>query len=203
MARDPNLKRGKPKRHPKPIVALFCEGEITEPEYIRAINRHWDNPVVIQFPPCGTDPKGIVSAAAELKKRSKRLKNSDPNEKIEAVWCLFDRDEHEMIPEALHQAEANDIPVAFSNPCFELWLLLHFQDQTAHLERDEASKLCHRYMPNYLKRPDMSRLLPQLPDAERRAEALYNRQTNNGLSRGNPWTDVHKLVQAIRKLSGQ
>ena len=31
-------------------------------------------------------------------------------------------------------AGANGIRLAISNPCFELWLILHFQDHTAWLD---------------------------------------------------------------------
>jgi len=201
MAKHFDLKRSKPSKKPKSLVVLFCEGEKTEPVYFRAINRHWGNRIVLQFPHCGTDPKGIVSAAADAKKRSKRNKKSDPNEEIEAIWCVFDRDQHLLVQEALQQADDNQIPVAFSNPCFELWLLLHFQDQTAHLQRDGVSRLCANFMTNYTKGPDMDMLLPSLSDAEQRARTLCNRQTTNNLPRCNPWTDVHELVEAMRRLS--
>ena len=203
MAKHTDLRRAKPKRKPKPLVVLFCEGEITEPTYLACINRHWGNHVALDFRECGTDPKGIVNAAVKVKKHSKRLKKSDPNEEIEAIWCVFDRDQHLLVPEALQQADANDIPVAFSDPCFELWLLLHFQDQTAHLERAEASRLCKLYMPDYRKQPDMELLLPLLPEAERRAAALCNRQDTAEMNRSNPWTEVHRLIESMRNLSGQ
>jgi hypothetical protein len=48
------------------------------------------------------------------------------------VWCVFDVDEHPKLAEARDQANANGIQLAVSNPCFELWLLLHFQEHRAH-----------------------------------------------------------------------
>jgi hypothetical protein len=41
-------------------------------------------------------------------------------------WVMFDRDQHSEIPEAFVRARQNGINVAFSNPSFDLWLLLHF-----------------------------------------------------------------------------
>lgn len=183
-------------------MLLFCEGEITEPEYLKRLNEHWGNRIALQFPRHGTAPKSIADAAAQAKKSSKRLSKSDPNAKIEAIWCVFDRDQHLLITEALQQAGDNDIPVAFSDPCFELWLLLHFQDQTAQLERGDASRQCRLYMHNYKKQPDMNLLLNRLAEAEQRAQALCNRQIEHNLGRRNPWTEVHKLIQAMRSLSG-
>jgi len=39
---------------------------------------------------------------------------------------MFDRDEHHEIPEAFARAKREGIKVVFSNPSFDLWLLLHF-----------------------------------------------------------------------------
>jgi hypothetical protein len=36
------------------------------------------------------------------------------------VWCVFDIDEHPVIPEAKDQAPANRIELTISNPYFEL-----------------------------------------------------------------------------------
>ncbi len=60
---------------------------------------------------------------------------------VSQVWALFDRDQHTDIPEAFaclreHNTTARtagrgQIQVAFSNPSFDLWLLLHFQQLSA------------------------------------------------------------------------
>ena len=41
----------------------------------------------------------------------------------------FDVDEHPGISDAKQMARASGIKLAISNPCFELWLLLHFREQ--------------------------------------------------------------------------
>ena len=45
---------------------------------------------------------------------------------FDEVWALLDRDEHDGIPEAIRRAVKAGVEVAFSNPAFELVLLLHF-----------------------------------------------------------------------------
>lgn len=54
------------------------------------------------------------------------------------IWCVFDRDfngnpdelnlEEISFDESPHTAKRNNIKVAWSNDCFELWVLLHYED---------------------------------------------------------------------------
>lgn len=48
---------------------------------------------------------------------------------------------HPGLTDAIEQARQNGIWLAISNPCFELWLVLHFQDQSAWLDSDGACRL--------------------------------------------------------------
>lgn len=65
------------------------------------------------------------------------------------IWCVFDRDfngnpdelnlEEISFDESLRTAEGHNIKVAWSNDCFELWILLHYEDinHTEQLLRDK------------------------------------------------------------------
>ncbi len=195
---SPNaLRRRRSQRQAKSRYLIVCEGEITEPEYVTFMARHWKNPVVLDIRHEYTSPKQIVEHAAGLKKLAKRLARNDPNEAYEEVWVVFDRDEHLLVSEALQQAEANEIRIAFSNPNFELWLLLHFRDYNRDSPRQEIRRLCQQYMPGYDKSPDMPLLEQNYPDAVFRAEQLYERQQRDGRSRENPWTEAHLLLKSI------
>lgn len=54
------------------------------------------------------------------------------------IWCVFDRDfngipneldkDEISFDESPHTAKRNNIKVAWSNDCFELWILLHYED---------------------------------------------------------------------------
>jgi len=46
------------------------------------------------------------------------------------LWVVFDRDENtpQEVYAAFRLARQNGIRIAFSHPCFELWLLLHFKN---------------------------------------------------------------------------
>jgi len=148
----------------------------------------------------GGTPKTLVERAAGLKKEAngKARKLKDDNQKYQEVWCVFDVDEHPLIPEAKDQAMANGIELAISNPCFELWALLHFQDQRAHIERRSVQRLCRQLMPGYEKKLDYAILSRKYSDALKRAEDLERWHGSRDTAGANPSTTVHKLVERIK-----
>lgn len=113
------------------------------------------------------------------------------------IWVVFDVDEHPKLAEAHQQARSNHLNVAQSNPCFELWALLHFQDQTAELTRHHAQRLCRQHMPGYEKLLPYAQLSGRVEAACARAEQLREQHTRNGTARGNPSTDVDFLVRVM------
>jgi hypothetical protein len=200
MARNrDNLQRRRARREPKPRFLIICEGTVTEPCYFRDV-RHVERSLIeLQIEPRAT-PKGIVERAVELKKQADHdaERRADDNLKYDEVWCVFDVDEHSLIPAAKDQANANGIHLAVSNPCFELWALLHFQDQSAHIDRDKVQHLCRRHMRNYEKEVDYETLRPKYSDALRRAEDLERWHESRGTVGANPSTTVYKLVALIK-----
>jgi hypothetical protein len=184
------LRRRKPFREPKPRILIVCEGTRTEPEYFTDL-RNRERSLVELVIEAGGTPKTLVERAVALKKESKRQAKKDPNLGYEHVWCVFDVDEHPYVAEAQQQARDNKIDVAISNPCFELWALLHFQDQHAWIDRSNVQHLCRQHMPGYVKRLPCHILHPLTDDARRRAMALDNSTGEN------PSTTVYRLVECI------
>jgi len=137
-----------------------------------------------------------------MKKQAEReaRRQRDGFLKYDEVWCVFDVDEHPNLADARQQAKANSIKLALSNPCFELWLLLHFQDQSAHVERDASKSACRRHMPDYHKKVPFEVLYPLYEQAVKRAAALEKWQSENDRAGGNPSTKVHHLTERIREL---
>lgn len=98
-------------------------------------------------------PRLLVERAAAKKREAQRDAKSRRDEFLayDEVWCVFDVDEHPHLHDARQQARDNGIDLAVSNPCFELWALLHFQDHTAHIERADARRRLKRHLPGYEK----------------------------------------------------
>ena len=57
------------------------------------------------------------------------------------IWCVFDRDDNTnaMLSKAKQVAIKEGYQIAFSNPSFEVWFLLHFNNQTTPVENCEAA----------------------------------------------------------------
>ena len=154
----------------------------------------------------GTDPRSVVQAAVTRRNQLKREKRWTEGD---SAWAVFDGEEHYLHDpanwnDALQIAGSNGVQLAISNPCFELWYLLHFQDQFAYLTRQQARQMLKRYMPDYEK---SSKLYPEplqerTREAIRRAKEIEVRAKDNALSpHENPWCGVTYLVESLLALS--
>lgn len=124
----PPLKRRSPIREPRQRFTLFCEGERTEPAYFRALKvavRHALIDICVN--PAAGVPYTIAEEAAKLLRGNRRSKRNSYETRDE-VWAVFDRDKHPRYEEAVEHCRAHGVKVARSNPCFEVWLILHEQD---------------------------------------------------------------------------
>jgi hypothetical protein len=195
------LKRRDPYRKSIPRLLIVCEGQ-TEVEYFqewRVKARASSVSIVIEL--AGV-PKTVVEKAVRLKKEAEAeaVKSKDDGHQFRKVWAIFDRDDHPNIPEAFDQATANGIDVAFSDPCFEIWLLLHHQDHRAAIARESLFKLCDKCMPGYAKKAPFNDLYPNYSTAKQRAVKLRKWQQQQGRSHSNPWTNADLVCELFAKL---
>ncbi len=187
-------------------IRILCEGEKTEPNYFRGIikaNRIRGARVV---KPKDNSPLGIVKAAKEEIKIAKKSKI--PASEIE-VWVVFDKDQHAKLPDAFQMARDNGIKVAFSNVCFEFWVLLHYEKSTKPFSNcDEIIKYIRtNHDADYLKKNDhYERLYDKIEAAITNNKWLLNKHWIYELEKGtaiydlNPYTDVYYLVSFLRNL---
>ena len=201
-----------PSRIPqKPLLVVYCEGEKTEPAYLDAFARKhlFPNELLKVYPAAGV-PSTIVRKAIERKNELiKELPNElrrakEEHHKRFQIWCVFDRDEHHGIPQALSEARNHALKVAFSNPCIELWAVLHFEDcQHRPDDRTVLQNKAKQYMRKYdhEKNPvfDFSALLPLHDTAEKRADEGLKRRAEDGDAHGNPSTSFHLLLRVMRQ----
>lgn len=201
--RRDDLKRRRWIVPPRPRVLVCCEGLVTEPSYFNGLKHEGHNQLLhIEVQQAGPNPKTLVDFAVELKKREENAarRQKDDNLKYDEVWCVFDVDSHSHIADARQKAAANGVRVAISNPCFELWLLLHFQEQNAHIERDRAQSACREHMPEYRKEVPFDTLFSRYQEAVQRSLTLEHWQETRGCAGENPSTDVHRLTERIMEL---
>lgn len=132
MVRKMAKPRKKNKKQVKARVYIFCEGEKTEPSYIKEYIHTFhpacrrlkgaEQPVQIKNTNKNTAEQ-LVDVASRFKKTL--------DFKGDVVWVVYDRESPSKVADEVHQrawqaAKRNNIEVAISNVCFEYWILLHY-----------------------------------------------------------------------------
>lgn len=208
LARKQNRRAGHER------ILIVCEGSKTEPHYfgeIRAAHRLHTANVVVQPSQLGTAPLQVVQHARNLFANGDKHRHIQPRA-FEQVFAVFDRDEHPSYFDALHLAASldgslrNDArqPVRFraiaSVPSFELWLLLHYEDIRAPIDRQEVMRRLRQHLPDYAKgAPNVfAATRGQLTAAMAHAEALAARFDAH--SAPEPFTAVFELVELLTTL---
>lgn len=186
---DTDLSRSQGVREARKRLLVVCGALVTESAYLRGLRAHAANPAValrVVERPCA--PTQLVSYTADLRDRS-------PGDFDEA-WYVFDIDEFRDVPRAVSDAIRRDVKVAVSNPCFELWLLLHFTDHGAYAE-SYARLLPHltKHLPRYDKaRLDFRHFADGKHDAVRRAKTLSPEGKEHEV---NPSSGVWRLAEEV------
>jgi hypothetical protein len=198
-------RRRAPERRPsatqkKLSIRVFTEGQKTEPIYLTHWYRLHRDRVVVSISEFHGTPLPLVETAVAEMERDARAARRGRGDAYNHYWCVFDTDIHPRIPEALELARRHNVQVALSNPCIELWFLLHFETQTAYLERDEAQ---HRAQALGCEKNLTPAALSALEDlhgeAVERSKALEARHRGNGSPPGsNPSSTVWRLIEVIR-----
>ncbi|MCD9143917.1 RloB family protein [Streptomyces albireticuli] len=169
-------------------LLVVCGAKVTEKHYLQGLVEHLANPAVtvrIRTKPCS--PAQLIAYAAGERDRA--------GDDFDQVWCVFDVDEYE-VGCAVTRARREGIEVAVSNPCFELWLVLHFCDHKAHVGTyRELLPYLKRYVPAYDKaRLDFRDYEHGWPSAGSRAVRLAEAGHEHAT---NPSTGVWALVDRI------
>lgn len=139
-------------KSPKVLFKVVCEGKNTEPNYLKEFSAEFGNDLVkVETIGAAGVPLTIVKKAVDLKRSVKYKKNKNGFEGLSEFWAVFDYDEHPNIPQALNIARDNQVFVAKSNPCFEIWPLLHFVFQRAPIDRHKLQSELSKHMKNYSK----------------------------------------------------
>lgn len=119
FSRETNLGRRTAVRNERRTVLILTNGQRTEVDYFEALKAEaWvaADKVTVKFQ--SGDPNEVVNRAAAIR---------DDNAYSEA-WAVCDMDEFDVVA-AYASADAHDVALALSVPCFEVWLLLHVTDK--------------------------------------------------------------------------
>lgn len=201
------LERSKPSREPRQRFILFCEGKNTEVEYFNAIDRACTSASISVEPRGGEGvPYTIAEKAIEYAKTLRRGQRNSYEER-DQVWAVFDRDDHPHFNEAVAYCQSNKVGVGRSNPCIELWLILHEQDFDRYEDRHAMQKILAKLRPEYdpdgAKTLDCDDLVKRVEVAEQRSETQLQRRVEEDNPNGNPSTTVGQLIREIREANAR
>jgi hypothetical protein len=112
------------------LFVIASEGAVTEPRYFNGLKERWHNPrihieVLTRDDPTLSSPEQVLKTLDGFA-REYALRDGDQ------LWLVMDRDLRSWKPRTMagvaRECERKTYHLAVSNPCFELWLLLHFED---------------------------------------------------------------------------
>ncbi len=215
----PRLKRTENRYSPRLLVLLACEGKNTERLYFEAFFAILKDRKTISAASCvfaphqHTNPTGVLNDLLSFKDSAGRTSKD-----YEHRWIVIDRDEErhgggghtlEDFNTAIEKASkcSRPVKVAWSNPSFELWYLLHFHFHNTAIDRDQVIKRLEKAMGRSYDKSESGMfafLASRINEAVRNARRLINqaKELTGHLSpaHANPATTVHELVELLQDL---
>ena len=188
-------------------ILIVCEGERDEPRYFESLCKDKRLSVSTDVRICGEEcdsaPSSVYEYAIDELKRNFRDTTSDDYDR---VYCVFDKDTHACYTRTLEairkkpKHEANDKAASIiainSVPCFEFWILLHFELTASPFENSaEVGKRIKKEWAAYSKTKPQdlyAHLKNRTDDAIRHAKTVL--KTAQG---DNPSTRIHILVSDL------
>lgn len=182
-------------------LLVFVEGDRTEEDYLVFWHQEHRRHINVRVDEIRGSPMTLVKAALDAQREARRDEKRGRGRAYDEIWCVFDVDEHPSLGEAINIALQNEIHIAVSNPCIELWFILHFQDQTAYIEREPAQRRSKGLLScdKVLTRTALQTLYDRYADARTRAMRLDNKHKGDGSEdRANPSSGVWRIIDSIK-----
>ncbi len=191
-------------RKSKKVILVAFEGKNkTENNYFSNYRLRDKDYIIKLVPGNETDPINLVNKTIiKVKELGLNLEEND------RAYCIFDTDLDErknmQIIKARKLAKKYHIIMITSNPCIELWFLLHFEYTTAWLSNNDVINKLKKYYPKYEKNIN---IFPEIKDkvseAIKNAKKLESFQLDNnkiiGMVDANPSTEMYKIVEELIK----
>lgn len=197
------FRKNRNKRLAPANYLIVCEGKQTEPNYFnclkKKINEKYGSKIDVLVP--NIEVKGTGKNTADLVRYTSKFVNYS-NKEYGKVWVVFDKDDYDDVQfdDAITNCDYN---VAWSNPNFELWLLLHFRKVNNYISKSNIFEyLSKEFQKNglgiYEKNDD--KLYEKVAKNDGITRAIENSKSlevlNNGRkpSSSNPMTMVYKIL---------
>jgi len=211
MRPESALGRRRPSRIPRECILVVCEGAETEPNYLRSLRSAISlGSLDVEIVGQGAEIVRVVDEAIRLREeRATAAKESIQLAPFDEVWCVVDtecRNDNPSWKRGVDRSTATGLNLAWSNPCFEFWLLLHFEliGRSFH-GYARVRPFLTRHIKQYEKSMDcFEQLAPRIPTAIEHSKQIHRSQwqhTPDAID-CNPGTTVHELVERLIQLAG-
>jgi len=197
-------KRNDVKRKRKPVMLITAEGRNkTEKQYFGSFQEQHGKYSIRFATGLETDPVGMLKAMEKAWNKNE-LSEKDGDK----AYIILDMD---CKPEKIQlvkelQKKSKNIRFIVSNPCIEVWFILHYI-YTTHQFKDskEPKKELAKYIPGYEESLDISTIIrPMINEAEKHLGQLKGYYETLGVAWGdadcNPMTDVDEVLKELEVL---
>ena len=174
------VRRSKGKQM-KPNFFVFCEGE-TEMAYVKFLRSLYRAPIQV-IPKKG---KSNISEDFIVKSKNEYVQTDQ-----DKVFLMYDLDVDGML-EQLQKIPNAELLV--SNPCVELWFLLHYQEQKTEISSDKCIKKLQKFSNEYKKGTLSEEEKTFL--AEKKDLAIE--RAKNMIGYQNPSSTIYKLLEKLK-----
>lgn len=134
----PRSKGRKPATRQPRDRFLVVAGGMTEKDYFDYIRKSLANtPLKLDVEAKGKNPAALLGRAIDLRDEDKReaRRNNDRHNVYQRVWVVTDTDEFtDELVDLIGAAADEGIDLIISNPCFELWMVLHDREYGKYCE---------------------------------------------------------------------
>ena len=168
MARNRrSFRRRKPSLSYRKLFIIATEGHKTEPDYFSLFNsKEATIRLKIISSRHRSSPRHVLQRAEAAVKQEQLRKDDE-------IWLVIDFDQwpEEQLEEVFSGCQLAGFQLAVSNPKFEYWLLLHFEEGKGVNNSKACTHKLLQHLPKYEKgNLEIHKLYPKVPDAIRRAE---------------------------------
>lgn len=199
-----SLQRRKPHLKSYDTVLIVTEGSKTEPNYFRELINHFrlNN---VRYVKIDIDDHNYGLAPINIVDRA-----IDKIDQYDNFFCVFDKDIHPTYKAAIDKAKRSrwkrKIKIIDSVPCFEFWILLHYEYTTAAFYSSGKGSICDnlirrklkKYLPEYTKGSEniAYETLHLLDNAVANAKKVQEHNKKSGVE--SPSTKVHILIEYMK-----
>lgn len=194
-----NIYRRRDFRSLRKLFFIGCCGQ-TETRYFQRIIRELRGKLHLKVKAIPKDPSTILKKVLKIP----RIDEQDQK------WLVIDKDNFKNIQYLISTAKRQGVQVAYSNPCFELWILLHYE----YLETEISIQNCIKKLEHHIGRQkNLKRYKYEKNDtnlynyiyanrsaAVRRAKKLMEYWQSKGElnpDRNNPSTNIFSLIELL------